>query len=144
MNRRIGVHPGDNVHELFLGCIFRKRNGAGTNAQAGGALERCALIGQIVGARAHAHNRKTGLHAALFKRSNAPFQFLSQRVNNRLSKQQFRHDGSFFFCGIRSMEPTLTQPKNTPRLSRGKLRQKTMPVTFPRRALWIHTLSAII
>ena len=100
VNRRIGVHPGDNIHELFLGCIFRKRNGARTNAQAGGALERRTLIGQIVGARTHAHNRKTGLHAALFKRSNAPLQFLSQRVNNRLSKQQFRHDGSFFFCGI--------------------------------------------
>ena len=72
VNRRIGVHPGDYIHELFLGCVFWKRNGASTNAQAGGALERCALIGQIVGARTHAHNRKTGLHAAFFERSNAP------------------------------------------------------------------------
>ena len=110
VNRRVGVHPGDNIHKFFLGCIFRKRNGTRANTQSSSALERRAFIGQIVGARAHAHNRKTRLHAALFERSNAPLQFLSQRVNNGLSKQQFRHDGSFFFCGIRSMEPTLARP----------------------------------
>ena len=145
VNRRIGVHPSDNIHKLFLGCVFRKRNGTRTNTQSSSALERRALIGQIVGARAHAHNRKTRLHAALFERSNAPLQFLSQRVNNGLSKQQFRHVGSFFFCTYGTWNPPWRDPKkNAPKCSKGKLRQKTMPITLPRRALWIHTLSAII
>ena len=64
------------------------------------------------------------IHAALFERSNAPLQFLSQRVNNGLSKQQFRHVGSFFFCAYGTWNPPWRDPKKRPEVLQGQASPK--------------------
>ena len=48
------------------------------------------------------------------------------------------------FAAYGAWNPPWRDSKNAPKRAEGKLRQKTMPVTLPLRALWIHMLSAII
>ena len=69
-----------------------KHVGLGGKPQAGGALLRGALVGQIVGALPHAHESERGLDAARFERLNAIAQVDCHIIDDRFSFEKRCHN----------------------------------------------------
>ena len=69
-----------------------KHVGLGGKPQAGGALLRGALVGQIVGALPHAHESERGLDAARFERLNAIAQVDCHMIDDRFSFEKRCHN----------------------------------------------------
>ena len=91
MGGRVGVDIRDCSHEVCLRAVLGKDHAAHGDAGALGTLEQPALVGEVVGPLAHAHDGKRGRHAGIRECTGAPGARVDDGVGDRRAAKQLSH-----------------------------------------------------
>ena len=94
----IFVNLPDDVEKLLFGSVRVQDERSHAHAELLGALDRRALVRQIVGPLAHPHDRERRDNAPVPQRLDARDSRLAHSIDDFFAEQQLRHSSPFVFA----------------------------------------------
>ena len=91
MDGRVGIYLRDAGHELFLRAAFVQDVTPHRHARLLAALERTALVGQVIGTLPHPQDGERWFHAVLLERTHTFCDLLRQGVCHGQAQQFLGH-----------------------------------------------------